>query len=161
MLPFISHFPFSQSSLYGEYPSPFFIKRASNACPVLFAVAEEEYSNEPLRRKRIAYFLHKIMRRRVRRRADAPAKETPPYSRDAFARTTLKEECSLLFALSFFAVLTLWRISLPIFHKASNACPVLFCCGGGGYRGANRAAECTLNLFWASLYTRYRSSKTE
>ena len=45
---------------------------------------------------------------------------------DAFARTTLKEECFLLFALSFFAVPALWRISLPIFHKASNACPVLF-----------------------------------
>ena len=90
------------------------------------ASAEAEHNNEPLRRKLIAYFLHKIMRRRVRRRADAPAKETLSYSRDAFARTTLKEECSLLFALSFFAVLALWRISRNILHKAINACPVLF-----------------------------------
>ena len=90
------------------------------ADPVLLAVAEE-YNNEPLRRKRVIYFFHKIMRRRVRRRADAPAKETPPYSRDAFARTTLKEECSLLFALSFFAVSALWRISRNIQPFGSGA----------------------------------------
>ena len=56
------------------------------------AAAEAEHNNEPLRRKLIAYFLHKIMRRRVRRLAQ----------QDAFARTTLKEECFLLFRTFLF-----------------------------------------------------------
>ena len=87
------------------------LHKATNACPVLFASAEAEHNNEPLRRKLIAYFLHKIMRRRVRRLAQ----------QDAFARTTLKEECSLLFALSFFAVPALWRISRNILRRASSS----------------------------------------
>ena len=54
----------------------------------------------------------------------------------------LKRNAPFYFALSFFAVPALWRISLPIFHKASKQrMPRPFGCGGGGYRGANRAAE--------------------
>ena len=73
-------------------------------------------------RTRLFYRSSKNYRRRkVRRRADAPAKEAPPYSRDAFARITPKEECSLLFTLSFFAVPVLWRISRNIQPFGSGA----------------------------------------
>ena len=85
------------------------------------ASAEAEHNNEPLRRKLIAYFLHKIMRRRVRRRADASAKETLSYSRDAFARTTFKKEGIVRFALSVFAVPALWRISRYIYPFVCGA----------------------------------------